>query len=180
MVGNNVCATRLTRRQELLLELAEFLSQRYPTVYSVTRRTGTEGSWFDEPNEICAIEIPDLGVKYDFDSMDAMEIAGMITPTDLAVMMEGEDSMYYMRAGFIALAGSWRFEDKSGCAGAAPLCTDDSREGPVLHSHDGACAGIQDQAGLANDAVFPEAETGDAGMEEQCVNLPAKIEQYKR
>ena len=121
----HLCWELLTRRQELLLELAEFLSQRYPTVYTVTRRAGTEGSWFDEPNEICAIAIPDLGVTYDFDALDAMEIAGLITPTDLAVMMEGEDSMYYMRAGFIALAGSWRFEDKSEWAAGLHVCCRD-------------------------------------------------------
>jgi ribosome-associated toxin RatA of RatAB toxin-antitoxin module len=106
-----------------LLELAEFLSRRYPTVYTVTRRKDLEGSWFDEPNEICAVEIPDLGVRYDFDSVDPMEIAGLIQPADLAVMMEGEDSMYYMKAGFIALAGSWRFEDKSESAVALSLAT---------------------------------------------------------
>ena len=84
-------------------------------MYTVTRRRGTAGSWFNEPNEICKIEIPDLDVVYDFDEMDdAMLIAGLIQPADLAIMMEGQDSLYYMKGGFIALAGSWRYEDKSG------------------------------------------------------------------
>ncbi|KAK1921161.1 hypothetical protein DB88DRAFT_499855 [Papiliotrema laurentii] len=101
--------------REILLELSEFLSQRYPSVYKVTRRSGTQGSWFGEPNEICRIQIPALQADYDFDEIDdAMLIAGLIQPADLAIMMEGEDSLYYMKGGCIALAGSWRYEDKIG------------------------------------------------------------------
>lgn len=46
-----------------------------------------------------------------------MLIAGLIQPADLAIMMEGEDSLYYMKGGCIALAGSWRYEDKSASFG---------------------------------------------------------------
>jgi hypothetical protein len=77
-------------------------------VYRVDRRG--EG-WFGS-NEIRQITIVPLAATYDMDTRDPMEIAGLLSPVDIAVMMEGEDSLYYMRAGMIALAGSWRLEDK--------------------------------------------------------------------
>lgn len=124
-----------------MLELSEFLSQRYPQVYTVTRRKGLEGSWFDEPDEICKIDIPALGVSYDFDQVDdAMLVAGLIQPTDLAVMMEGEDSLYYMKAGFVALAGSWRYEDKSGSS--YHYMAHVSRERPILYTYKRRCSGM--------------------------------------
>lgn len=101
-----------------MLELAEFLSARYPSVYTVERRPSTVGSWFGEPNEICKISIPPLDVSYHFDEHEAIYIAGLVQPTDLAIMLEGEDSLYYMKGGFIALAGSWRYEDKSESSGS--------------------------------------------------------------
>ena len=52
--------------------------------------------------------------------------------------------------------------------------TDSSREGPLLHTHDGACAGVQDKARLAYDAVFPETAARDAGLEEQYVSVNAQ------
>lgn len=103
----------LMSREELCLEMGEYLSARYPMVYSVERRTGKAGSWFNEPNEIRLIKIKPLGVEFDLDKEDPMMVAGLLTPVDLAIMMEGEDSLYYMRGGCIALAGSWRYEDKS-------------------------------------------------------------------
>lgn len=132
----------LIPRQELCLEMAEYLSARYPMIYSVQRRPTKQGSWFDEPNEICSVEMKPFGVKFDLDKEDPMVVAGLLTPVDLAVMMEGEDSLYYMKAGFIALAGSWRFEDKSQYRryrwNFALMRI--SWTGFVLHSYEWACA----------------------------------------
>jgi hypothetical protein len=121
--------------RELCLELAEYLVQRYPNVYRVERRRGLEGSWFGEPGEIRKIAIPAFDAVYDLDEDDPMTVAGLLIPDDLAIMMEGSDSrvslggawgnpyfkqvlirilnQYYLRAGAILLAGTWRLQDKS-------------------------------------------------------------------
>lgn len=45
---------------------------------------------------------------------DPMQMAARMVQDDLAIMMEGEDGQYYLRAGSILLAGFWRLEDKMG------------------------------------------------------------------
>jgi hypothetical protein len=102
--------------RELCLELAEYLSQRYPDVYEVERRQELEGSWFGEPNEIRKIAIPAFGVSYDLDEEDSMTVAGLLVPDDLAIMMEGSDSKVWLHQRTLqideltlvsVLSGSW-------------------------------------------------------------------------
>lgn len=70
--------------EELAHELAEFLSRRYPKVYSVTRhpRTKPNGSvagngWYDE-GRIKDITILPLGVTYNLDEEEPMKVAGLL------------------------------------------------------------------------------------------------------
>ena len=45
---------------------------------------------------------------------DPMQLNARLIQDDLAIMFEGEDGQYYLRAGAILLAGFWRLEDKWG------------------------------------------------------------------
>ena len=45
---------------------------------------------------------------------DPMQMAARMVQDDLAIMFEGEDGQYYLKAGAILLAGFWRLEDKFG------------------------------------------------------------------
>lgn len=107
--------------RELVYELAEFLSRRYPAVYSVTRHVPSstpvmvsfEDGWKGE-GRIRDVTIVPLGVKYDLDVEDPLKVAALLIQDDLAVMIEGEDGSYYFQAGAIIVPGSWRLEDKIG------------------------------------------------------------------
>lgn len=52
------------------------------------------------------IEILPTGDKWDLDVDDAMEVAGLLAD-DIAVMVEGVDGRYYMRAGSICVPGAF-------------------------------------------------------------------------
>ena len=45
---------------------------------------------------------------------DPMQLNARLVQDDLAIMYEGEDGQYYLRAAAILLAGFWRLEDKWG------------------------------------------------------------------
>lgn len=45
---------------------------------------------------------------------DPMQMAARMVQDDLAIMMEGDDGRYYLRAGSILLPGFWRLQDKMG------------------------------------------------------------------
>ncbi|KDR83519.1 hypothetical protein GALMADRAFT_235712 [Galerina marginata CBS 339.88] len=116
---------------ELVHELAEYLSRRYPGEFQVIRHSkfvSLAGSafcdwgWEDLP-PIQTVTITSLDVSYQLPlSVDdgiraterAMEIAGLMIQDDLALMIEGVDGRYYFQAGSICLPGFWRMQDKIG------------------------------------------------------------------
>ncbi|EIM88152.1 uncharacterized protein STEHIDRAFT_146234 [Stereum hirsutum FP-91666 SS1] len=102
--------------EELAHELAEFLSRRYPKVYSVTRHApGSEkgNGWYGD-GRIKEVTILPLGVPYNLDEDEPMKVAGLLTQDDMAIMIEGEDGEYYLQAGAILVPGTWRLDDKIG------------------------------------------------------------------
>lgn len=89
--------------QEALELLSKYVTQRYPTLFRYT----------SEKEE--AIEILATGEVYPIlNSDDPMKYAALLVQDDLAIMMEGSDGLYSLRAGAICLAGFWRLEDKFG------------------------------------------------------------------
>ena len=119
--------------RELVHELSEYLSARYPTVYSVTRHLhrSLDYGWQGK-GQISNITIIPLGKTYNLDEEDSMSIAGLLVQDDLAVLLPGKlaesarlcliqtiillgpNGKYYFQAGSICLAGSWRLQDKIG------------------------------------------------------------------
>ncbi|KAF4619332.1 hypothetical protein D9613_005471 [Agrocybe pediades] len=119
---------------ELVHELAEYLSRRYPSDFEAVRHSARvmdaqnltvsycDWGWDDLP-PIKTIRMNSLNVSYDLPlSIDdgnqaperAMEIAGLLIQDDLALMVEGLDGKYYFQAGSICLPGFWRMTDKIG------------------------------------------------------------------
>jgi alpha-1,2-mannosyltransferase len=89
--------------QETLELLSKYLTKRYPTLFRYT----------NEKEE--AIELLATGEVYPIvNSDDPLKYAALLIQDDLAIMMEGPDGLYYLRAGAICLAGFWRLEDKFG------------------------------------------------------------------
>ncbi|KAF8558951.1 hypothetical protein OG21DRAFT_1453987 [Imleria badia] len=119
--------------KELVYELAEYLSRRYPTSFRVTRMSssscsipslgGIPLSW-DGRMPICSIEVNEIGAKFDLSILDAlqgvemgeqaMKIVTGLVQEDIAIMMEGSDGKYYFQAGSICIPGFWRMDDKIG------------------------------------------------------------------
>jgi len=108
---------------ELVHELSEFLSERYPTSFAISRFSSKHGDhgWGGAP-DIRTITIVPLAETYELPPRDggekeahrAMEIAALLVQDDLAVMVEGSDGKYYFQAGAICVAGFWRMRDKIG------------------------------------------------------------------
>ena len=89
--------------QETLELLSKYVTRRYPTLFRFT--TEKED----------AIEILATREVYPIlNSDDPMKYAALLVQDDLAIMTEGSDGLYYLRAGAICLAGFWRLEDKFG------------------------------------------------------------------
>lgn len=87
---------------ELLGELADYLPQRYPTLYTRT-----------------ATHLTNLHTKEAFPLTaplpeDPMRTIGLLVQDDIAIMLERPDGQYYLLAGSILLAGFWRLRDKFG------------------------------------------------------------------
>ncbi|KAI0081015.1 hypothetical protein K474DRAFT_1657199 [Panus rudis PR-1116 ss-1] len=102
--------------RELLYELAEYLSRRYPNVYKVTRHSPSEKSvygWYDL-GDIKDITIVPMQKTFNLAEGDPMVLAALLTQDDLAIMIEGSDGKYYLQGGAILNAGTWRLEDKLG------------------------------------------------------------------
>ncbi|CAE6425298.1 unnamed protein product [Rhizoctonia solani] len=102
--------------RELVNELGEYLSRRYPHVFRVVSRvkhSPNDFSW-DNLGEIEVIEILPLSVRYNLQTEDPMKISGLLVQDDLALMLEGKDSRYYFQAGSICTPGFWRMRDKIG------------------------------------------------------------------
>lgn len=88
---------------ELLEHLASYLPARYPSMFTATA-VGIDNTVTGE-----AFDIVERPLKE-----DPMQMAARIVQDDLAIMMEGGDGQYYLKAGSILLAGFWRLEDKMG------------------------------------------------------------------
>lgn len=91
---------------ELLEEFWNYLPNRYPALFKQLP-TGMEnlvtGEIFKFRN--CS---PDEVAE------DPMLMAAKMVQDDLAIMIEGADGVYYLKAGAIILPGFWRFKDKVG------------------------------------------------------------------
>jgi alpha-1,2-mannosyltransferase len=89
--------------QETLELLSKYLVMRYPTLFQYTNER-EEAIRILATNEVYPI----------VNSDDPMKYSGLLIQDDLAIMMEGPDGLYYLRAGSICLPGFWRLEDKFG------------------------------------------------------------------
>ncbi|KAL1939749.1 hypothetical protein VTO73DRAFT_9782 [Trametes versicolor] len=103
--------------EELMYEFAEYLSRRHPDVYRVTRRPVSrnpeENGWYGE-GKIWQITIIPFGETYDLEKDEPLKVARMLVQEDFTLMVEGTDGRYYLQAGAVVIAGSWRLEDKMG------------------------------------------------------------------
>lgn len=87
---------------ELLEELADYLPQRYPTLYTRTADSITN-LW---NNQTISLAQPL--------EKDPITLCALLVQDDLAIMFEKEDGQYYLLCGAILLAGFWRLADKFG------------------------------------------------------------------
>lgn len=104
--GDKCCATApeaFAGAIELLEEFCDYLPQRYPSLYQKTN-VGMDNLVTGEKFNI--IERPLIE--------DPMAMCARMVQDDLALMFEGPDGQYYLKAGAILLAGFWRLEDKLG------------------------------------------------------------------
>ncbi|EJD01283.1 uncharacterized protein FOMMEDRAFT_21702 [Fomitiporia mediterranea MF3/22] len=101
--------------KELVYELAEYLSRRYPDTYRVTRHSPSPNDygWYGE-GQVKEITIVPIDVTYNLDDEDPMKVSGLLVEDDLALMVEGDDGRYYFQAGAILVPGFWRMSDKLG------------------------------------------------------------------
>ncbi|THH20946.1 hypothetical protein EW146_g507 [Bondarzewia mesenterica] len=103
--------------KELVHELAEYLSRRYPNTFHVERhprgKDGDDG-WYGEGRIRMITILPPVNATYNLDEEDPMTVAGLLVQDDLALMIEGSGETYYLRSGAICTAGFWRLEDKLG------------------------------------------------------------------
>jgi hypothetical protein len=74
-----ICYSFLYIAKELVHEMAEYLSRRFPQVYSVVRKphVSDDFGWYGE-GEIHRIRITPLGVTYDLALEDPMSVAGLL------------------------------------------------------------------------------------------------------
>lgn len=91
---------------ELLDEFWEYLPARYPSLFRQLEN-GIE-------NLLTGEVFVFKGVSPDKFTEDPMVMAAKMVQDDLAIMIEGEDGNYYLKAGCIVLPGFWRFKDKVG------------------------------------------------------------------
>ncbi|CAI6334607.1 unnamed protein product [Periconia digitata] len=94
---------------ELLEELCEYLSERYPALYR--RWENEDGSRWGVSNLVTG-EVFDVAERPLRE--DPMQMCARLVQDDLAIMVEGKDGDYYLLAGAILLAGFWRLQDKFG------------------------------------------------------------------
>ncbi|PIL36662.1 hypothetical protein GSI_00351 [Ganoderma sinense ZZ0214-1] len=103
--------------EEFLYELAEYLSRRHPDVYRVTRHPVSaredENGWYGE-GRIKTITIVPFQETHNLDMEEPLKAARSLIQEDFTIMLEGSDGRYYLQAGAVCIAGSWRLEDKMG------------------------------------------------------------------
>lgn len=88
---------------ELLEELVDYLSARYPSLYRRTE-VGIDNLWSGESFDIVSRPLPE----------DPMQMCARLTQDDLAIMIGKPDGQYYLLAGAVVLPGFWRISDKYG------------------------------------------------------------------
>lgn len=96
---------------ELLEEFREWLPARYPTLFEKTP-LGLDNKVTGEKHVFMKTAKAAEGIFSRSNGINPMYIAAMMTQDDLAIMIEGEDGDYYLKAGAIMLAGFWRLKDK--------------------------------------------------------------------
>lgn len=104
--GSKLCRTApeaYPAAVELLEELVEYLSARYPSLYRRTE-VGIDNLWSGESFDIVQRPLPE----------DPMQMCARLVQDDLAIMLEKPDGQYYLLAGAVVLAGFWRIADKYG------------------------------------------------------------------
>ncbi|KIM47089.1 hypothetical protein M413DRAFT_16557 [Hebeloma cylindrosporum] len=111
---------------ELVHELAEYLSRRFPTMFEIVRHSSSVVSestgWYGLP-PIKSIRVLPVGKSYEIPmhlddgenaAVRALEIASLMIQEDIVIMVEGTDGRYYFQAGAVLIAGFWRMQDKIG------------------------------------------------------------------
>ncbi|KAJ3723415.1 hypothetical protein FB446DRAFT_665726 [Lentinula raphanica] len=110
---------------ELVHELADYLSKRYPDAYSVSRNAsgGISSVTIISVNETLSLP-PALAIKGSSslalrqvsieEAEHAMKVSALLVQDDLALMVEGTDGRYYFQGGAICVPGFWRMRDKIG------------------------------------------------------------------
>lgn len=88
---------------ELLETFCSYLPARYPSMFTATA-VGMDNTVTRESFNIVERPLKE----------DPMQMAGRMVQDDLAIMVEGKDGQYHLKAGSILLAGFWRLEDKMG------------------------------------------------------------------
>jgi alpha-1,2-mannosyltransferase len=88
---------------ETLELLCEYLVYRYPSLFEYQ---------FNDQNNEKQIRIKTTGEIYPINCEDPLKYASLLIEDDLAIMIEGSDGQYYLKAGVILLPGFWRLEDK--------------------------------------------------------------------
>ena len=76
--------------RELCQDLSEFLSRRYPHIYTTQRSKTDRDGWY-EAGSITKIEIPALAASYDLTKEDPLTVAGMLQQADINILVKGED-----------------------------------------------------------------------------------------
>lgn len=114
--GDKIVQTLPTAKaaaHELCQDLGEFLSRRYPQVYSTERSKHNTLGWNGE-GSIIKIKIPALGASYDLTKEDPLTVAGLIQPADLNILVKGDDGYYQLVAMMLGIGGGQRLKDKLG------------------------------------------------------------------
>lgn len=91
---------------ELLDEFWQYLPHRYPSLFRQLD-SGLE-------NLLTGEVFTFRNCKRDEIKEDPLVMAAKMVQDDLAIMVEGTDGQYYLKAGSIVLPGFWRFKDKVG------------------------------------------------------------------
>ncbi|GAA5922917.1 hypothetical protein JCM3775_006185 [Rhodotorula graminis] len=115
---------------ETLVEIASFLSQRFPKLFVVDRtpynaadsKTHGDSVAGAEAGAIKGIRNLVTGDVWDLEAIEReegpewnpMRVVGHLLQDDLAVMVEDENGEYRFQAGSICTAGFWRLKDKIG------------------------------------------------------------------
>ena len=84
--------------------LSEYLVHRYPSLF--------EYQFDHNDKNKKQIRIKATNEIYPIRSEDPLKYASLLIEDDLALMIEGSDEQYYLKAGSIVLPGFWRLEDK--------------------------------------------------------------------